>query len=142
MYLFVRILLISVDVQLLPSSTVSRSCDADQFTLRRLLYTWNPDKRFPMRNFKIKEDNTCDVCGAACEETLYEFRCYPRMTRANSSAVGRSCDADQITLRWFLFFHRMSLSQRYSTVCALSRGMPRCVSGEEILRIRLRLVES
>ena len=32
-----------------------------------------------------QEDNTCDVCGAACEETLHEFRCYPRMQRATNS---------------------------------------------------------
>ncbi len=32
-------------------------------------------------NYQAKKDNTDNVCGASCTETLYEFRCYPRAQR-------------------------------------------------------------
>ena len=33
----------------------------------------------------FKEDDTCNDCETTCEETLYGFRCYQRMQRANGS---------------------------------------------------------
>ena len=48
------------------------------------MYIWDPERMHPMRNFKVKADNTCDVCGASCEETLYER---VRETNKNSEFV-------------------------------------------------------
>jgi hypothetical protein len=41
-------------------------------------YSLNAELMEELPPFKHKEDNTCDVCGAACTEALYEFRCYLR----------------------------------------------------------------
>ena len=48
------------------------------------MYTWDAENMMECPKFDIKEDNTCDVCGACCTEVLYEFRCYKREVGASN----------------------------------------------------------
>lgn len=44
----------------------------------RKVYTLSTEKMKQSPEYAVREDNTCDICGASCTEELYEFRCYKR----------------------------------------------------------------
>ena len=48
--------------------------------------TYNEEDMQPIGKLALREDNTCDICGACCEETLYLYRCYAR------TRPGERCD--------------------------------------------------
>ena len=51
--------------------------------------TYNKEDMEPIGKLALREDNTCDICGACCEETLYLYRCYAR-TRLGEKCVGHN----------------------------------------------------
>ena len=46
--------------------------------INKAMYTMDPESMQQIRNYKNRDQNTCDICGARATEVLFEFRCYMR----------------------------------------------------------------
>jgi len=51
-------------------------------------YTWNLEEMQPLEQYELLEDQVCDVCGRACTDLLYEFRCYKRQRPGSTRQIG------------------------------------------------------